>query len=150
IIPIKIAKEYESRKPILTIPHTKITELTSLLLEASDIHTNWSLIKLLRPTNLSNFDFDSQDNLSKTRTRPHHSNYEFVGHPVTVSTQDTSCNPANHIMPRKTRKAIFNIFKKLRKMFLRYDKQKAEHYAHMQVSNRIDMKQVSMDNNLRR
>ncbi len=148
IIPMEIAKEYESRKPILTIPHTKMTELTSLLLDASDIHTNWSLIKLLSPTNLSNFDFDSQDNLLKTRTRPHHSNYEFVGHPV--STQNTSWNPANHIMPRKTRKEIFSIFKKLRKMFLRYDKQKAEHYAHMQVSNRIDMKQVRMDNNFRR
>ncbi len=143
IIPMEVAKEFESRKPILTIPHSKVTELTSLLLKANDRQAYWPLINLLRPT----IDFDNQDHLSKAKIRPHHFNYKFIGHPV--STQDTSGNPANHRMSRKKRNEIFNIFKKLRKMFIRYDKQKAEPYTYMQVSNRIDMKQIRMDSNLR-
>ncbi len=148
IIPMDIVKEYESRKPTLIIPHSKVAELSRLLLEANDRQTYWSLINLLRPTNFSNIDFDNQGHLIKAETRPHRFTYEFIGHPV--STQNTSRNPASHIMPRKTRNEIFNIFNKLRKMYLRYDEQKAEPYTYMQVANRIDMKQIHKDSNLTR
>ena len=144
IIPMKIAKEYESRKPILTIPHTKVTELANLLLDANGGQAYWPLINLLKPT----IDFDNRNYLLKTKTKPLHFSYEFTGH--IVNTQDESWTPANHRMRPKMRKEIFNIFKKLHKMFLRYDKQKAEPYTYTQVSNRIDLKQISMDNNLRR
>ena len=53
-------------------------------------------------------------------------------------------------MPRKSRNEIFNIFRKLRKMFLRYDEQKAEAYTYMQASNRINAEHIRMDSNLRR
>jgi len=79
-----------------------------------------------------------------TKTKPLHFRYEFTGH--IVNTHDDSWTPANHRM----RKEIFNIFKKLHKMFPRYDEQKTEPYTYTQVSNRIDLKQISMDNNLRR
>ena len=144
IIPMEIAKEYESRKPILAIPHTKVTELANLLLEANGRQACWSLINLLRPT----IDFDNRNYLLKTKTKPLHFSYEFTGH--IANTQDESWTPANHRMRPKMRKEIFNIFKKLHKMFLRYDEQKTEPYTYTQVSNRIDLKQISMDNNLRR
>ncbi len=147
IIPMEIVKEHESRKPTLTIPHTKVTELISLLLGANERQTYWSLINLLRPTDLGIIDFDNRNHLLKIKTRPHHFNYEFVGCPV--NTQDKSWNPASHRMPKETRNEIFNIFKKLRKMFLRYGEQKAEPYTYVQISNRIDMKQIRTDNNLR-
>ena len=127
IIPMEVAREYESRKPILTIPHSKVTELTNLLLEANDRQVYWSLINLLKPTNFSN--------------------YEFTGFPV--NSRDQSWNTASHRMPQKIRKEIFNIFRKLRKMFLRYDEQKEGFYTYMQISNRRDLKQISMDNNIR-
>ena len=148
IIPMEIAKEYESRKPILTIPHTKVIELVSLLLEANDRQAYGALINLLRPTNFSNIDFDDQNHLLKTKTKPHHFNYEFIGY--TVNTQDKSGNSASHKMLPNMRKEIFNIFRKLRVMFLRYDEQKIELFTYMQVSNRIDLRQIRMDNNLRR
>ena len=128
IIPMEIAREYESRKPILTIPHTKVTELINFLLEANDRQSYWSLINLLKPTNFSN--------------------YEFTGFPV--NSRDQSWNTASHRMPQKIRKKIFNIFRKLRKMFLRYDEQKAEAYTYMQASNRINAEHIRMDSNLRR
>ena len=145
---MEIAKEYESRKPILTIPHTKVIELVSLLLEANDRQAYGALINLLRPTNFSNIDFDDQNHLLKTKTKPHHFNYEFIGY--TVNTQDKSGNSASHKMLPNMRKEIFNIFRKLRVMFLRYDEQKIELFTYMQVSNRIDLRQIRMDNNLRR
>jgi len=140
IIPVGIAKKYESRKPMLTIPHTKVTELASLLLDANGGQAYWSLINLLKPT----IDVDNRNYLLKTKTKPLHFSYEFTGH--IANTQDESWTPANHRM----RKEIFNIFKKLHKMFLRYDEQKTEPCTYTQVSNRIDLKQISMDNNLRR
>lgn len=143
IIPVEIAKEYESRKPILTIPHSKVTELASLLLEANDRQAYWPLINLLKPT----IDFGNRDRLLKTKTKPHQFNYEFIGH--LVSTQDKSWDPANHRMHPKMRKEIFNIFKKLHKMFLRYDEQKLEFYPYAQISGRIDSKQEHTDNNSR-
>jgi hypothetical protein len=147
IIPMEIAKEHESRKPIFSIPHAKVIELTSLLLEASDRQVYEPLMNLLRPANFSNIDFDNQNHLLKTRTRPHHLNYEFIGYPV--NTQDRSRNSASHRMHPKMRKEIFNIFKKLRKMFSRYEEQQVEFYTYMQISNRIDLRQIRMDNNLR-
>ena len=148
IIPMEIAKEYESRKPILTIPHTKVTELANLLLEANNRQAYWSLINSLRPTSLSNIDSDNQNHLLNTRPKPHHFNYEFIGYHV--NTQNKSWNSTIHRIPRKSRNEIFNIFKKLRKMFLRYNEQKAEAYTYMQASNRIDVEQIRMDGNLRR
>ena len=147
IIPLEIAKEYESRKPILTIPHTKVTELANLLLAADARQACWSLISLLRPTNLNSIDSDNQSYVLNTRPMPHHFNYEFIGYHV--NTQNKSWNSASHRIPQKTRNEIFNIFKKLRKMFLRYNEQKLESYTYTKVSNRIDLKQIRMDNNLR-
>ncbi len=37
----------------------------------------------------------------------------------------------------------------MRKMFSRYDEQQVEFYTYMQISNRIDLRQTRMDNNLR-
>ena len=147
IIPLEIAKEYESRKPILTIPHTKVTELANLLLAADARQACWSLISLLRPTNLNSIDSDNPSYVLNTRPMPHHFNYEFIGYHV--NTQNKSWNSASHRIPQKTRNEIFNIFKKLRKMFLRYNEQKLESYTYTKVSNRIDLKQIRMDNNLR-
>lgn len=127
IIPMETAEEYESRKPILTIPHSKISELSDLLLKANAQQVYWSLINILKPTDSSSIDIDNQDHLLKAKAKPHYFNYELVGH--RVNTQDRSWNPANHIIPRKTRKEIISIFNKLRKMFMRYDEQKAERYT---------------------
>ncbi len=127
---MEIARNYETRKPLLSIPHNKVIRLVSLLSGADDRQAYGTLINLLRPTALSNIDFDSQNHLLRTKTKPHHFNYEFIGYPV--NTQGKSWNSASHKMLPKMRREIFSIFRKLRKMFLRYDEQKVELYAYMQ------------------
>ncbi|MFQ5788369.1 MAG: hypothetical protein ACE5H1_10375, partial [Thermodesulfobacteriota bacterium] len=54
IIPIEIARNYETRKPLLSIPHNKVARLVNLLSGADDRQAYGELINLLRPTTLSN------------------------------------------------------------------------------------------------
>ncbi len=145
IIPMEIARNYETRKPLLSIPHNKVIRLVSLLSGADDRQAYGTLINLLRPTALSNIDFDSQNHLLRTKTKPHHFNYEFIGYPV--NTQGKSWNSASHKMLPKMRREIFSIFRKLRKMFLRYDEQKTEISLYVQISNKTDLRQFYMENN---
>ncbi len=142
---MEIARNYETRKPLLSIPHNKVVRLVSLLSGVDDRQAYGALINLLRPTALSNIDFDNQQHLLKSKTLYNNFNYEFVGYPV--NNQGKSWKLASHKMLPKMRIEIFSIFRKLRKMFLRYDEQKTEIGLYVQISNKTDMRQFHMENN---
>ena len=146
IIPMEIVRNYETKKPLLSIPHNKVVRLVSLLSGADDRQAYGTLINLLRPTALSNIDYDNQEHLLKAKTLYSNFNYEFVGYPV--NNQDKSWNSASHKMLPRMRKEIFSIFRKLRKMFLRYDEQKTEIGPYVQISNKTDLRQFYVENNL--
>lgn len=140
IIPMEIARNCEARIPLFSIPHNKVITLVGLLSGADDRNGYRALTNLLRPMAHSNTDFENKEYLSKPKVRFNNLNYEFIGYPV--NNQDKSWNtatPTHRVFP-KMRKEIFNIYKKLRKMFLRYDKQKKENSLYAQVSNNTELK----------
>jgi hypothetical protein len=141
IIPMEITRNYETREPLLSIPHNKVIKLVSFLLEIDDRQAYGTIINLLRPTALSNIDFDNQEHLLKSRTLYSNFNFEFAGYPV--KNRDKSWNSSNHEMCKE----IFCIFRKLRKMFLRYDEQKKEMGPYVQISNKTDLRPFNMENN---
>ncbi len=145
IIPMEIARNYETRKPLLSIPHNKVNILVSLLSGADDRRAYETLINLLRSTTLSNIDFDDQKHLLKTKTLYNNFNYEFVGYPV--NNQDKFLNSASHKILPKMRIEIFSIFRKLHKMFLRYDEQKTEIGPYVQISTKTDLRQFYTEDN---
>ena len=145
IIPMEIARNCEARKPLLTIPHNKVIRLVSLLSGEDDRQDYRILTNLLRPTALSNTDFENKEHMLKSKTRYKNFNYEFVGYPV--NNQYKSWNSASHKVFPVMRKEIFNIFRKLRKMFLRYDEQKTEIRPYVKISNKTDIRQFYTENN---
>ena len=141
IIPIEITRNYETREPLLSIPHNEVIKLVSFFSETDDRQAYRTLINMIRPTALSNTDIDSQEHLMKSKILYNNFDYGFVEYPE--KNRDKSWNSANH----KMHKEIFCIFSKLRKMFLRYDEQKKEIGPYVQISNKTDLRPFNMENN---
>ncbi len=146
IIPMEIVEETESRRPILTMSHSAIGKLASLLSEADEQQIYQSLVDLLAAANSIDYDLGNQLFLQYTNVLPSRSNYEYIAFPKNTCPPERGWtggksreynthrgHSTGHRMRPDAGKEISSILKKLHELFLRYERQKKEtdmHVAH--------------------
>ncbi len=147
IIPMNMVEENESRRPILTMAHSAIGKLASLLSEADDQQIYQSLVDLLAAANSIDNDSGNQLFLQDTNALPSRSSYEYIACPTNTSPPERSraggksreyntyrgYSTGRKMCPDVS-KEISNILKKLHELFSRYEKQKKE--TDIQVAHR--------------
>jgi viroplasmin and RNaseH domain-containing protein len=139
IIPMNMVEETESRRPILTMAHSAIGKLASLLSEADDQQIYQSLVDLLAAANSIDNDSGNQLFLQNTNALPSRSSYEYIACPANTQGKSREDNTyrgysTERKMYSDVGKEISNILKKLHELFSRYEKQKKE--TDVQVAHR--------------
>jgi hypothetical protein len=139
IIPMNMVEETESRRPILTMSHSAIGKLASLLSEADDQQIYQSLVDLLAAANSIDNDSGNQLFLQDTNALPSRSSYEYIACSTNTQGKSREYNTyrgysTGRKMCPDVGKEISNILKKLHELFSRYENQKKE--TDVQVAHR--------------
>ncbi|KKK75362.1 hypothetical protein LCGC14_2874470, partial [marine sediment metagenome] len=146
IIPMNMVEETESRRPILTMAHSAIGKLASLLSEADDQQIYQSLVDLLAAANSIDNDSGNQlfllvpfHTVQDTNALPSRSSYEYIACPTNTQGKSREYNThrgysTGRKMCPDVGKEISNILKKLHELFSRYENQKKE--TDVQVAHR--------------
>ncbi len=129
IIPMDMVEETESRRPILTMSHSAIVKLASLLSDADDQQIYQSLVDLLAAANSIDLDSSNQLFLQDTNALTSRSSYEYIACPANIQGKSREYNTyrgysTGRKMCPDVSKGIANILKKLHVLFSRYERQK--------------------------
>ena len=138
IVPLEIVGETELRKPIFTIAHSEFCKLSDLVSKPDSWQTYQVLINLCTSANFIEF-YSRNINISQGRDLYFDPDYGFIGYLL-----DNQNKPFKDTIfhRRSTRSGIFpakdkeigSILKKLYEFFGRYEKQRDDFEASMQVA----------------
>lgn len=134
IIPMGIVENTETRNPILIISHGMVSRLSRLLPEVEEWNMCQTLVDLFTSKDFISHVPGSQFFLQDMSIQLHLSDLEYIEYPANTqykSRQDTQSlddSPGRKMIPNMDKK-ICNIFKKLHKVFSRYENQKESYQA---------------------
>jgi hypothetical protein len=134
IIPMGIVENTETRKPILTISHSMVSRLSSLLPEVEEWNMCKILVDLFTSAGFISHIPGHQFFLQGMSIQLHLSDLEYIEYPANSryaflqDNQSLVDSPGEKIIPNMD-KNICDIFKKLREVFSRYKNQKGNYQS---------------------